>query len=169
MWKSTGPRSAPPAHESRPHTNVIVSGLNFPGNGRLILELAFRGRYELCRSPFILEEVAEVLQRRKFDWTEERSSQALRALGNAATVIDPRRLPGGDRGRPRLQPHLGVRYGGFRRLPSDWRPTASAAHWRASRCERPERSPLPVILGGKMTPVYGWPAPIAYRFGKEVG
>ena len=29
---------------------------------------------------------------RKFDWTEERSSQALRALGDAATVIEPPRL-----------------------------------------------------------------------------
>ena len=73
-------------------TNVIVSGLNFPGNERLVLELAFRGRFELCLSPFILEEVAGVLMR-KFDWTEERSSQALRALGDAATVIEPLRLP----------------------------------------------------------------------------
>ena len=39
-------------------TNVIVSGLNFPGNERLVLELA------------------------------------LRALGDAATVIEPLRLPG---------------------------------------------------------------------------
>ena len=73
-------------------TNVIVSGLNFPGNERLVLELAFRGRFELYLSPFILEEVAGVL-RRKFDWSEERSSQALRALGDAATVIEPQRLP----------------------------------------------------------------------------
>ena len=73
-------------------TNVIVSGLNFPGNERLVLELALRGRFELCLSPFILEEVAGVLVR-KFDWTEERSSQALRALGDAATVVEPRRLP----------------------------------------------------------------------------
>ena len=73
-------------------TNVIVSGLNFPGNERLVLELALRGRFELYLSPFILEEVAGVLGR-KFDWTEERSGQALRALGNAATVIEPRRLP----------------------------------------------------------------------------
>ena len=73
-------------------TNVIVSGLNFPGNERLVLELALRGRFELCLSPFILEEVSGVLGR-KFWWTDERSSQALRALGNAATVIDPRRLP----------------------------------------------------------------------------
>ena len=73
-------------------TNVIVSGLNFPGNERLVLELASRGRFELCLSPFILEEVAGVL-RRNFDWTEERSSQALGALGVAATVVEPRRLP----------------------------------------------------------------------------
>ena len=73
-------------------TNVIVSGLNFPGNERLVLELALRGRFELCLSPFILEEVAGVLAR-KFDWTEERSAQVLRALGNAATVVEPRRLP----------------------------------------------------------------------------
>ena len=73
-------------------TNVIVSGLNFPGNERLVLELALRGRFGLYLSPFILGEVAEVLGH-KFDWTEERSSQALRALGDAATVIDPQRLP----------------------------------------------------------------------------
>ncbi len=73
-------------------TNVIVSGLNFPGNERLVLELAVRGRFELYLSTFILEEAAGVLVR-KFDWDEERSSEALRALGNAATVIYPRRLP----------------------------------------------------------------------------
>ena len=73
-------------------TNAVVSGLNFPGNERLVLELALRGRFELFLSPFILEEVAEVLGR-KFAWAEERSSQALRALGGAATVIEPRRLP----------------------------------------------------------------------------
>ena len=72
-------------------TNVIVSGLNFPGNERLVLELALRGRFELYLSTFILEEAAGVLTR-KFDWDEGRSSQALRALGNAGTVIYPRRL-----------------------------------------------------------------------------
>ena len=72
-------------------TNVIVSGLNFPGNERLVLELALRGRFELYLSSFILEEVAGVLVR-KFGWAEERTSQALRVLENAATVIDPPRL-----------------------------------------------------------------------------
>ena len=73
-------------------TNVIVSGLNFPGNERLVLELAIRGRFELYLSTFILEEAAGVLGS-KFDWDEEHSAEALRALGNAATVIYPRRLP----------------------------------------------------------------------------
>ena len=73
-------------------TNVIVSGLNFPGNERLVLELALRGRFELCLSPFILAEVSGVL-RRKFDWSEGRSSQALKTLGHAAIVIDPRLRP----------------------------------------------------------------------------
>ena len=72
-------------------TNVIVSALNFPGNERLVLELALRGRFELCLSSFILGEVAGVLVR-KFGWAEERTSQALRVLENAATVIDPPRL-----------------------------------------------------------------------------
>ncbi len=73
-------------------TNVIVSGLNFPGNERTVLELALRGRFELCLSAFILDEVAGVLGR-KFDWTEERTSQALRAMRDASTVVEPRRLP----------------------------------------------------------------------------
>ena len=73
-------------------TNVIVSGLNFPGNERLILELALRGRFELCLSPFILEEVAGVLAS-KFAWDEDRAIGALRTLGNAGTVVDPPRLP----------------------------------------------------------------------------
>ncbi len=73
-------------------TNVIVSGLNFPGNERIVLELALRGRFELYLSPFILAEVAGVLGR-KFDWNGERSSQALRTLGSGATVIEPLRFP----------------------------------------------------------------------------
>jgi len=72
-------------------TNVIVSALNFPGNERLVLELALRGRFELCLSRFILEEVAGVLTR-KFDWDGEHTAQVLQGIENAATVIDPARL-----------------------------------------------------------------------------
>ncbi len=69
-------------------TNVIVSGLNFPGNERLVLDLSLRGRYELCQSSFILEEVAGVLVC-KFGWGEERSSEAVRVLWAFATVVEP--------------------------------------------------------------------------------
>lgn len=72
-------------------TNVIISALNFPGNERMVLELALRGRFEFFLSLFILEEVAGVLTR-KFGWDEERAGQAIRALENAATVIEPPRL-----------------------------------------------------------------------------
>ena len=73
-------------------TNVIVSGLNFPGNERVVLDLARRGRFEWYLSPFILREVAGVLAR-KFSWDEERTSQALQMLREAATIIEPRRRP----------------------------------------------------------------------------
>ena len=72
-------------------TNVIVSALNFPGNERLVLELALRGRFEFYLSLFILEEVAGVLVR-KFGWDEERTAQAMGVIENAATIIDPPRL-----------------------------------------------------------------------------
>ena len=45
-------------------TNVVVSDLNFPGNQRVVLDLACRGRFDLCLFPFILEEVAGVLARK---------------------------------------------------------------------------------------------------------
>ena len=72
-------------------TNVIISALNFPGNERMVLELALRGRFEFYLSVFILEEVAGVLTR-KFGWDEERAAQAIRVIENAATVTDSPRL-----------------------------------------------------------------------------
>ena len=72
-------------------TNVIISALNFPGNERLVLELALRGRFEFFLSFFIMEELAGVLTR-KFGWDEERTNQAILTLENAAVVIEPPRL-----------------------------------------------------------------------------
>ncbi|MDE2780604.1 MAG: putative toxin-antitoxin system toxin component, PIN family [Chloroflexota bacterium] len=74
-------------------TNVIISALNFPGNERLVLELALRGRFEFFLSIFILGEVAGVLTR-KFGWDEERTARVVWTLENAATVIEPPRLEG---------------------------------------------------------------------------
>ena len=73
-------------------TNVVVSALNFPGNERLVLELALRGRFESYLSRFILEEVAGVLVR-KFGWGEERTTEAVLVLETAANLIEPPRLP----------------------------------------------------------------------------
>ena len=73
-------------------TNVMVSALNFPGNERLVLELALRGKFELCLTRFILEEVAGVLTR-KFDWDGDRAALVLQGIENSSTVIDPPRLP----------------------------------------------------------------------------
>ena len=73
-------------------TNVIVSGLNFPGNERIVLDLARRGRFELCLAPFILQETAGVLTA-KFGWEDDMAAHALEVLRGAATVIEPARLP----------------------------------------------------------------------------
>ena len=72
-------------------TNVIISALNFPGNERMVLELALRGRFELFLSWFILGEVSGVLTR-KFGWGQEQAVRAITTLQNAATVIEPPRL-----------------------------------------------------------------------------
>ena len=68
--------------------NVIVSSLNFPGNARMVLELAMRGRFELFLSWFILGEVSGVLTR-KFGWDQERAVRAISTLENAATIVEP--------------------------------------------------------------------------------
>lgn len=73
-------------------TNVIVSGLSFPGNERLVLELALRWRFDLYLSPFILREASGVLVR-KFGWSDEEAALALGALRDVAAVIEPTRRP----------------------------------------------------------------------------
>lgn len=73
-------------------TNVIVSGLNFPGNERTVLDLARRGRFEWHLSSFILQETAGVLER-KFGWKGEPLEGVLAMLRNRATFLDPDRIP----------------------------------------------------------------------------
>ena len=73
-------------------TNVIVSGLNFPGNERLVLDLALRQRFDLYLSPFIPSETSRVLVR-KFGWRDEQAALALGALRDVATAIEPTRRP----------------------------------------------------------------------------
>lgn len=69
-------------------TNVVISALNFPGNERLVLDLARRKRFDLFLSAFILREVSGVLTS-KFGWDGERVAQALSMLRATAIVIEP--------------------------------------------------------------------------------
>lgn len=71
-------------------TNVIVSGLNFPGNERRVLDLARRGKYDLYLSGVIFEELAGVL-RRKFRWDDGATTRAMRLVRAVATVTEPPR------------------------------------------------------------------------------
>ncbi len=70
-------------------TNVIVSGLNFSGNERYILNLGRGGEIQVFLSPFILQEAEGVLQR-KFSWTASEAEAASRAIRSWATIVEPR-------------------------------------------------------------------------------
>lgn len=67
-------------------TNVIISGLNFRGGPREILDLIRGGQIELYVSPFILGEVRGVLKE-KFSWDEERIQAAVEKL--KAALVKP--------------------------------------------------------------------------------
>jgi len=67
-------------------TNVIISGLNFRGRPREILDLIRGEQIELYISPFILEEVRGVLKE-KFSWDEERIQTAIEKL--KAALVEP--------------------------------------------------------------------------------
>lgn len=69
-------------------TNIIISGLNFSGRERDILELARVQAYELYLSPFILGEVSSVLTR-KFGWDGVRAERVVRLIASWATVLEP--------------------------------------------------------------------------------
>ena len=68
-------------------SNVIVSALHVGGNPEAVLTLARRGTIALYVSPFILTEVATVLERPKFSWPRQAILDALRGL--PGEVIDP--------------------------------------------------------------------------------
>lgn len=69
-------------------TNVIVSGLNFRGKPREILDLLRAGGVQLCISPFIMEELRVVLGE-DFGWNGERISEVIEKLKDRAIVVEP--------------------------------------------------------------------------------
>jgi putative PIN family toxin of toxin-antitoxin system len=70
-------------------TNVIVSGLNFPGNPRRMLAAAEAGAIRLCVSAAILAEVADVLQREKFGWSATDAKEAVDWIAQISDNIEP--------------------------------------------------------------------------------
>jgi len=69
-------------------TNVIISGLNFRGRPREILDLIRGEQIELYISPFILEEVKGILKE-KFSWDEEKIQTAVEKL--KAALVQPKK------------------------------------------------------------------------------
>ena len=61
-------------------TNVIISGLNFSGNPRHVLEMAEDGAIHLAVSDAILDEVERVLRHDKFGWPEDEFDKAIRQI-----------------------------------------------------------------------------------------
>lgn len=72
-------------------TNVIISGLNFNGNPRRILEMAEDGQIQLCISDDILDETARVLRRPKFGWPEEQIREAIDQLSRFGEHVEPKK------------------------------------------------------------------------------
>jgi len=78
-------------------TNVVVSGLLWPGPSRRILELARTGQVELFTSPVLLAELEDVLSRKKFARRLDLAGVGLQdlVLGYAtlAQVVLPAEVP----------------------------------------------------------------------------
>jgi putative PIN family toxin of toxin-antitoxin system len=75
-------------------TNVIISGLNFSGNPRRILNLAEAGVIHLAVCDAILDEVASVLPREKFGWPEAEIEWALNQISRFAEHVESKQRIG---------------------------------------------------------------------------
>jgi uncharacterized protein len=71
-------------------TNIFISGLNFAGAPRQILNLAESGAIHLAVSDDILDEVTRVLRREKFGWPEEEIDRALAQISRFAEHVEPK-------------------------------------------------------------------------------
>ena len=70
-------------------TNVFVSGLNFKGTPREILNLTWAKEIEVHVSPFILKELEEVLEE-DFAWGKEQTKRTIDRIKEATRQVRPR-------------------------------------------------------------------------------
>jgi putative PIN family toxin of toxin-antitoxin system len=68
-------------------TNVIISGILFGGDPRVILRAVFRRRLEAFVSVAILNELRDVLSRRKFRMTTGRVDAAMELVRKTFTCV----------------------------------------------------------------------------------
>lgn len=69
-------------------TNVIISGIRFGGNERVLLSYGQAGKIVVRLSPFILEEVSGVL-RRKFHYSPAAAQAEIDALRQWVNLVEP--------------------------------------------------------------------------------
>ena len=70
-------------------TNVFVSGLNFKGKPREILDLIWKEEIKVCISLFILRELEEVLED-VFGWDKERIGSTVERIKDKTIEVQPK-------------------------------------------------------------------------------
>jgi putative PIN family toxin of toxin-antitoxin system len=71
-------------------TNVFISGIIFGGYSKEILEAAVEGKVQLAVSDDILNEISEVLQRKKFNFMPSITRQIISEIEKISEVITPK-------------------------------------------------------------------------------
>jgi len=69
-------------------TNVYVSGLNFKGKPRYILDMIWRGDIEVYISPFIIMELEDTLEK-DFGWNKEAIKDTIERIKLKTNQIQP--------------------------------------------------------------------------------
>ena len=69
-------------------TNVYISGLNFWGKPRKILNLIWKEEIKVCISLFILKELEKVLKK-DFGWDKEQIRSTIERIKNRTTEVQP--------------------------------------------------------------------------------
>ncbi len=73
-------------------TNVLISGLLFRGPSRAIVDAALRGDVGVVTSPFLLDELENILVR-KFSFSPEAATETRREVEGIARVVNPIEIP----------------------------------------------------------------------------
>jgi putative PIN family toxin of toxin-antitoxin system len=69
-------------------TNIIISALNFGGKPKDVLELARKKQVQNVISPFLLNEVENVLLK-KFNWQKDITQETLKDLKKFSVFVNP--------------------------------------------------------------------------------